>query len=103
MGLLNLLFGNKNQQLSEYIKKEAIILDVRTLSEFQGGHIKNAKHIPLQELRNRYNEVKKQNRPVIAYCASGMRSGSAAGLLKSEGVDVINGGGMAKVKSALQN
>jgi hypothetical protein len=28
-----------------------------------------------------------------------MRSGSAAGLLKSEDVDVINGGGMAKVKS----
>jgi rhodanese-related sulfurtransferase len=72
---------------------------VRTLREFQGGHIKNAKHIPVKELKNRCNEAKKPNRPVIAYCASGMRSGSAAGLLKSEDVDVINGGGMAKVKS----
>lgn len=103
MGLLDLLFGNKSQKLSEYIKKGAIILDVRTLGEYKGGHIKNAIHIPLQELNNRYSEVNKLNKSVIAYCASGMRSSSATSLLKSKGIDVINGGSISKVQTALQN
>lgn len=101
MGLLNALFGKSTNNVAEYIAKDAVILDVRTLSEFQSGHIKNALHIPVQELGNRFNEVKKINKPVIAYCASGMRSGSATSMLKSQGVDVINGGGMGSLQRKL--
>ncbi|WP_296382792.1 rhodanese-like domain-containing protein [Winogradskyella sp.] len=98
MGLLNALFGKSTNNVAEYIEKGAIILDVRTRSEYQGGHIKNALHIPLQELGNRINEVKKLNKPVIAYCASGMRSGSATSTLKFRGIDAINGGGMVSLQ-----
>lgn len=98
MGLFNALFGKSTNNVAEYVGKGAIILDVRTKSEYQGGHIKNALHIPVQELGNRFNEVKKLNKPVIAYCASGMRSGSAASMLKSQGVDAINGGGMGSLQ-----
>eukprot|EP01093_Parvamoeba_rugata_P017102 TRINITY_DN666_c0_g1_i1.p1 TRINITY_DN666_c0_g1~~TRINITY_DN666_c0_g1_i1.p1 ORF type:complete len:117 (-),score=22.22 TRINITY_DN666_c0_g1_i1:76-426(-) len=101
MGLLNALFGKSTNNVADYIEKGAVILDVRTHSEYQGGHIKNALHIPVQELGNRLNEVKKLNKPVIAYCASGMRSGSAASLLKSKGVDAINGGGIGSLKRKL--
>ena len=101
MGLLNALFGKSTNNVAEYIAQDAVILDVRTLSEFQGGHIKNALHIPVQELGNRFNEVKKLNKPVIAYCASGMRSGSATNMLKSKGIDVINGGGMGSLQPKL--
>jgi len=101
MGLLNALFGKSTNNVTEYIAKDAIILDVRTHSEFQSGHIKNALHIPVQELGNRFNEVKKINKPVIAYCASGMRSGSATTMLKSQGVDIINGGGMGSLQRKL--
>lgn len=98
MGLLNALFGKSTNNVAEYLEKGAVILDVRTKNEYQGGHIKNAKHIPLQELGNRYNEIKKLNKPVIAYCASGMRSGSAASMLKSKGIDAINGGGISSLQ-----
>ncbi|WP_179319120.1 rhodanese-like domain-containing protein [Winogradskyella helgolandensis] len=101
MGLFNALFGKSTNNVAEYIEKGAIILDVRTKSEYQGGHIKNAKHIPLQELGNRINEIKKLNKPVIAYCASGMRSGSASSMLKSNGVDAINGGGISSLQRKL--
>lgn len=101
MGIFNALFGKSTDNVAEYIEKGAVILDVRTKNEFQGGHIKNAKHIPLQELGSRFNEVKKLNKPVIAYCASGMRSGSAASILKSKGVDAINGGGISRLQSKL--
>jgi phage shock protein E len=101
MGLLNALFRKSTNNVAEYITKGAVILDVRTLSEFQGGHIKNALHIPVQELGNRFNEVQKLNKPVITYCASGMRSGSATSILKSKDVDVINGGGMGSLRRML--
>ncbi len=102
MGLLNLLFGNSANQLIEYIANDSIILDVRTKPEYHTNHIKSALHIPLQELNHRVKEIKKLNKPVIVYCASGMRSANAANFLKSNGVDAINGGGIAKVRAALQ-
>lgn len=43
MGLLDLLFGNKNEQLQEFITKGAVIIDVRTPGEFQGDHIQGSK------------------------------------------------------------
>ncbi|WP_296314039.1 rhodanese-like domain-containing protein [Winogradskyella sp. UBA3174] len=101
MGLLNALFGKSTINVAEYIEKGAIILDVRTQSEYDDGHIKNALHIPVQEIGNRFNEVKKLNKPLIAYCASGMRSGSATSMLKSKGIDAINGGGMGSLKRKL--
>lgn len=101
MGLLNALFGKSTNNVAEYIEKGAVILDVRTKSEYQGGHIKNAIHIPVQELGNRINEVKKLNKPVIAHCASGMRSANAASILKSNGIDAINGGGIVSLQRKL--
>ena len=102
MGLFSFLFGNKTDQIQEYLDKGALILDVRTRGEFQGGHINNAVHIPLKEINNRSNQIKKLNKPVIAYCASGMRSGSATGILKSKGIDAINGGGINTLKKTLE-
>ncbi|WP_179335712.1 rhodanese-like domain-containing protein [Winogradskyella costae] len=101
MGLFNALFGKSTNNVAEYLEKGAVILDVRTPSEYQSGHIKNAIHIPVQELSTRFNEIKKLNKPVIAYCASGMRSGSAASLLKSKDIDAINGGGMNSLQRKL--
>lgn len=84
--------GNDAGKISEYIENGAIILDVRTPMEFREGHVKGSINIPLQELTSRYNEIKKQNKPVIACCRSGARSGSAATFLNGKGIDTINGG-----------
>ncbi|WP_179339720.1 rhodanese-like domain-containing protein [Winogradskyella ludwigii] len=101
MGIFDALFGKSTNNVAEYLEKGAVILDVRTPSEYQGGHIKNAIHIPVQELGNRINEIKRLNKPVIAHCASGMRSANAASILKSNGIDAINGGGMASLQRKL--
>ncbi len=102
MGLLNILFGNTRNELLNYIDKGSVILDVRTDAEYRTNHVNKAMHIPLQELEYRFEEIKKLNKSVIVYCASGMRSHNAANFLKSIGIDAINGGGIAKVKAALQ-
>jgi phage shock protein E len=78
--------------IKEYLEKDAVILDVRTLDEWNEGHIKSAKHIVLNLVPLQIDEIKSWKKPIIAVCRSGGRSGQAAQFLKQNGVDVINGG-----------
>jgi rhodanese-related sulfurtransferase len=102
MGLLDFLgLGNKSESIQEFIEKGAIIIDVRSPGEFSGGHIKGSKNIPLNEIGAKINEIKKLNKPVIACCASGMRSSQATSILKQNGIDALNGGGWQSLQSKL--
>ena len=102
MGLLNMLgFGNKSNDVKEFIDNGAVIIDVRTYEEFASGHIKGSKNIPLQIISSKINEIKKWNKPIIACCRSGMRSGQATSILKQHGIDCINGGGWQSLESKL--
>ena len=101
MGLLDFLFGNKNEMIKDFQNRNAIIIDVRTTAEYKQGAIAGSKNIPLQIINSRISEIKKHNKPVITCCASGMRSGSAASILKSNGIEAINGGGWASLNSKL--
>jgi glyoxylase-like metal-dependent hydrolase (beta-lactamase superfamily II)/rhodanese-related sulfurtransferase len=62
------------------------ILDVRSPGEFEGelGHLEGAYLIPLDELRERLDEIP-QERPVVAVCQSGKRSAMAAEILLKSG------------------
>lgn len=101
MGLLDFLFGNKTKKVQEFKSRGAVLLDVRTKEEFKAGHIKGAKHIPLDQVSSRVGEVRKWNKPVICYCRSGMRSGSAASILRNHGVEAMNGGGWHRLSERL--
>lgn len=101
MGFLDFIFGAKKRQVEMYLKNEAVILDVRTQREWDAGHIKNSIHIPLSELNIRVEEVKQLNQPIIACCASGVRSAKAAKFLNLNNIDAINGGGWISLQSKL--
>ncbi|WP_346882925.1 rhodanese-like domain-containing protein [uncultured Algibacter sp.] len=101
MGIIEFVFGGKKHKIQDYIKRNAIILDVRTQREWQKGHIKNAVHIPLNELRGRMDEIKQKSQPVIVYCKSGVRSYRASKFLKSNNIDATNGGGWQSLKNKL--
>lgn len=98
MGIFDFIFGIKKRQINELLEKGAIILDVRTQREWDNGHIKNSKHIPLDELKNRVGELKKLNKPVITCCASGARSAQAAEYLNLNNIIATNGGGWLSLK-----
>lgn len=86
----NVLEDNmKLMQVSEIDDTEHQIIDVREPIEYEMGHIKDAKNIPLGELRTRLSEIDKQM-PVVIYCQVGQRGYNAARILKNEGFDVIN-------------
>lgn len=94
MGLLDLLFNRKKMtnEIKEYLEKGAVILDVRTVEEWNTGHSKGAQLITLATVPARIDEIKAWNKPVIAVCRSGGRSSQAVQFLEKQGVDVINGG-----------
>lgn len=101
MGLLNKLFGNKMEKINDFVQRDAVIIDVRTPGEYSGGAIPGSKNIPLQNLNTKVDTIKKWNKPVITCCASGMRSASAAAVLKSNGIEVMNGGGYMSLYNKL--
>lgn len=102
MGLLDLLgFGGKSDTLKEFIEKGAVIVDVRTVGEYRNGHIKGSKNIPLDTLSSQIHEIKKLQKPVIACCASGMRSAQATAMLKKQGIEAMNGGGWSSLENKL--
>lgn len=94
------LFGlGPKADYTQLLREGAIILDVRTKSEFESGHIRNALNIPLDQLSANLGKLKDKNKPIITCCASGIRSGSAKSLLVSKGfTQVYNGGGWVSLQ-----
>lgn len=101
MGLFSFLSGNKSDKIKDFQSRGAVIIDVRTKGEYSQGAIPGSKNIPLQVITGKLNEIKKLNKPVITCCASGMRSGSAASILKAQGIEANNGGGWLSLSKKL--
>ena len=72
---------------------QTTIVDVRTEEEFLEGNVKGSINIPLHEVVDRVEELKKIQ-PLVLCCLSGNRSGQATAFLQAQGCDeVYNGGG----------
>jgi rhodanese-related sulfurtransferase len=70
------------------------VLDVREPAEYQQGHIPGSVLMPLGTLESRLHELP-TDRPIVAVCRSGARSGMATGVLRKAGRDALNmAGGM---------
>ena len=90
--------------IKEIIKDpSAKFVDVRTLMEFETGHVKTAVNIPLDQFAGRFREIEGLGSvPVIFYCRSGNRSGQAVNFLRQQGIQKIyNGGGLEDVQNHL--
>ena len=86
------------QDLKDLRLQGAVILDVRTPAEFAQGHVQGSRNIPLGDLPGRLGELKKET-PILACCASGMRSGRAVGILRQAGfTQVHNVGSWSNLK-----
>ena len=90
---LKKMFGlGPSADYEQLVKDGATILDVRSKGEYAGGHIKGSINIPVDQLKANLSRLNKQ-KPIITCCASGMRSGTAKGILESNGyTNVYNGG-----------
>ncbi len=94
MGILSNLFGgNKKQQVEDFKQRGALIIDVRNPGEFASRHFEGSQNIPLPQVKNEVQRLKKLNKPIIVCCASGVRSGNAKIQLEKAGIEVVNAGG----------
>ena len=65
------------------------LLDTRTVGEYTQGHIEGFKNIPVDELRERLDEVEK-GKSVYVICQSGLRSYIASRILEGSGYTAYN-------------
>lgn len=85
--------------IQDILKSEThTIIDVRSTDEFNGGHVKGAINIPLDQLPEKLEEVKKMPHPVVLCCASGSRSRQAHVYLSQHGIaNTYNGGSWIEI------
>jgi rhodanese-related sulfurtransferase len=65
-----------------------VILDVRTVSEYESGHLEGAINIPVEALSGRLSELN-PNDELLVYCRTGNRSTTAVGILSENGYERI--------------
>jgi phage shock protein E len=103
MGLLY-LFGFGNNKIKDVLKAGAVIIDVRTVHEYDQGRIPQSVNIPMDKIGVSIERIKAMKKPVVLCCASGMRSGMTASTLKSKGLkEVYNGGSWQRVLRLLNS
>lgn len=78
------------------------LLDTRTLTEYNAGHAEGFINIPVDELRDRIDELDK-SKPVYVMCQSGLRSYIASRILIGSGFDAYNFAGGFRYYDAVRN
>lgn len=100
----NLDMINYDEFWSFVQEKNAIILDVRTQQEFDGGHIQGAINLNVDILRENISKLDK-SRYYLIYCQVGLRGYLANRILRNQGFKAINLNGgynlWSKVNEAL--
>lgn len=93
------MFGGAKSSIPSVNPKEAwqklsgsttssVLIDVREPWEYQGGHAKGAKNIPLGQLSQRVNEVPR-DKEILLICQSGSRSMHAASMLQQANISQV--------------
>lgn len=78
------------------------LLDTRTVGEYQRGHIEGFYNIPVDELRERLDEVD-PGKPVYVICQSGLRSYISCRILEGNGYTAYNFAGGFRFYQAVMN
>ena len=74
-------------ELKEHLDRKRdgfVLLDVRTLQEFEAGHLEGARHLHVDELREHLDELAK-GQEIFVYCQTGIRSYRACRILMNMG------------------
>lgn len=105
MSFFSKFFGGPQTATVEEVREQlaagALILDVRTADEFAQDKITNAINVPVQVLSQYTTELKKQNKPFVVYCRSGVRAATAINILNNAGIKAVNAGGIADLQAMM--
>lgn len=85
-GYVNVDVGEARDLIAE--KADLVVLDVRTVSEYESGHIGGSINIPVEVLSGRFSELNPDDE-LLVYCRTGNRSTTAVGILRENGYDRV--------------
>jgi len=88
------------EELDRRLEEGGFLLDARTAGEFHRGHIEEATNIPIDEIRDRLDELPR-DRTILVYCLTGIRSYYVCRILKQRGYPAPNLSGGYMVYCAL--
>ncbi|MDO4224424.1 MAG: rhodanese-like domain-containing protein [Bergeyella zoohelcum] len=104
ISLVSIPYIIKAQEKNAYTmvnEEEVTLIDVRTPEQYQKSSVKNATNIPLSEIENNLDFLKKQKN-VVLFCNGGRQSGQAIEILKKHGLTNIHDGKTEGNVSSLQ-
>lgn len=111
-GLFMFMQNSRAENLLSYAQLQAkitaqedfVLLDVRTLDEYNSGHIPTAVLLPHDEINSKAEAlVSDKNKEIVVYCRSGRRSAIAAEALVKVGyTNVQDFGGISRWQGALE-
>ena len=105
MGLLDFLKQpDFNQNIKSYQQElDALLLDVRTPQEYNGGRVPGSINLPLQAISTAASVAPNKAQSLYVYCQSGARSRKATAALKQMGyTNVKNIGGIASYRGPIE-
>lgn len=86
-------------------RQEGIVVDLRSIADFNKGHIPGSINVPFTKLKESVKDLEKyQQNPMIMVCNTGMQAGAASTLLRAQGfadVHKLKGGIQAWVSENL--
>lgn len=88
-------------RLRQLFSDQALLLDVRTLREFQLTGINGAQHLPYEQVPAAIPSLKQSGQPIIVYSTYGERSRTTADLLKQHDIYAFDGGSMRILEKIL--
>ena len=96
LGLLTgCALGDADLAWQKINNENAMLVDVRSMEEYDHGHVPGAKLIPLDQVEARLSEFgTDKSAPIVFYCKRGVRADRAKEILVENGfTNVTNGGG----------
>jgi rhodanese-related sulfurtransferase len=97
--------SSSSSGLADFLEHpDVVVIDVRTQEEYEAGHIRLSKNIPVQEIPDRLGELPEDlSTPVCVFCRIGQRSGLAKNLLEQVGYsNVVNGMTLERVAQSME-
>ena len=86
------------EQAVTLINNDAVVIDLRSPDAYAGGHIVNARNIPMEDLNSDSKKLDKwKSKPIVAVCQTGITSTKAIHQLQKQGFESVYGvkGGIA--------
>jgi len=101
LGLRGKLPRASPEEVEKWIKKGAVLIDVRTRIEARQNPVPGAMNIPLLKLEGELSELPPK-KAFVTFCLRGGRAERAKNLLLANGRKVINGGGYRRIQKILE-